>query len=60
MAFIGDNLLTTSSKIIYHGEIPDADEELVVLTCLRLLHLAFRSLQNSVTEPSYAVERWLP
>ena len=25
MAFIGDNLLTTSSEIIYHGEIPDAD-----------------------------------
>ena len=29
MAFIGDNLLTTSSEIIsYHDEIPDTDEEL--------------------------------
>ena len=51
MAFIGDNLLTTSSEIIYHGEIPDTDEELppslknfVVLTWLRLLHLSLPQL----------------
>ena len=28
MAFIQDNLLTTSSGITHHGEIPDTDEEL--------------------------------
>ena len=45
MAFIEDNLLTTSSGITHHGEIPDVDKELspslenfVVLTWLRLLH----------------------
>ena len=45
MAFIEDNLLTTSSGITHHGEIPATDEELspslenfVVLTWLRLLH----------------------
>lgn len=45
MAFIQDNLLTTSSGITHHGEIPDTDEELspslenfVVLTLLCLLH----------------------
>ena len=45
MAFIEDNLLTTSSGITHHGEIPDTDEELspslenfVVLTLLCLLH----------------------
>ena len=45
MAFIEDNLLTTSSGITHHGKIPDADEELspclenfVDLTWLRLLH----------------------
>ena len=45
MAFIEDNLLTTSSGITHHGEIPDTDEELspslenlVVLTWLRFLH----------------------
>ena len=45
MAFIEDNLLTTSSGITHHGEIPDTDEELspslenfVALTWLRLLH----------------------
>ena len=45
MAFIEDNLLTTSSGITHHREIPDVDEELspslensVVLTWLRLLH----------------------
>ena len=45
MAFIEDNLLTTSSGITHHGEIPDVDEELspslenfVVLTWLRPLH----------------------
>ena len=45
MAFIEDNLLTTSSGIIHQGEIPDTNEELspslenfVVLTWLRLLH----------------------
>ena len=44
MAFIEDNLLTTSSGITHHGEAPVADEELtpslenfVVLTWLRLL-----------------------
>ena len=45
MAFIEDNLLTTSSGITHYGGIPDTDEELspslenfVVLTWLRLLH----------------------
>ena len=45
MAFIEDNLLTTSSGITHHGKIPDTDKELspslenfVVLTWLRLLH----------------------
>ena len=45
MAFIENNLLTTSSGITHHGEIPDVDEELspslenfVALTWLRLLH----------------------
>ena len=45
MAFIEDNLLTTSSGITHHGEILDVDEELspspenlVALTWLRLLH----------------------
>ena len=45
MAFIEDNLLSTSSGITHHGQAPEADEELspslenfVVLTWLRLLH----------------------
>ena len=45
MAFIEDNLFTTSSGITHHGEAPVADEELtpsleniVVLTWLHLLH----------------------
>ena len=45
MAFVEDNLLTTSSGITHHGEAPVADEELspslenfIVLTWLRLLH----------------------
>ena len=45
IAFIDDNLLTTSSGITHHGEIPGADEELspslknfVVFAWLRLLH----------------------
>ena len=45
MVFIEDNLLTASSGITHHGEIPVTDEELspslenfVVLTWLRLLH----------------------
>ena len=45
MAFVEDNLLTTSSGITHHGEAPVTDEELspslenfIVLTWLRLLH----------------------
>ena len=34
MAFIEDNLLTTSSRITHHGEIPDTDEELSPSVCL--------------------------
>ena len=55
MAFIEDNLLTTSSGITHHGEIPASDEELspslenfVVLTWLRLLH---PSLPRLVKQP---------
>jgi len=45
MAFTEDNLLTASSGITDHSDIPDTDEELspslenfVVLNWLRLLH----------------------
>ena len=51
MGFIEDNLLTASSGIPHHGEIPEADEEqspflinFVVLTWLSLLHLSLLRL----------------
>ena len=61
MAFIEDNLLTTSSGITHHGEAPVADEELtpslenfVVLTWLRLLHPSLPRLEKQ----RYGTELW--